>query len=56
MMSWSLGSFVLTPISLLILPILAFRLSNEEKVLRRNLPGYAEYFQRTCYRLIPFVW
>jgi protein-S-isoprenylcysteine O-methyltransferase Ste14 len=52
----ALGSFVLTPVFLLLLPILAFRLSNEEKVLRRDLPGYVAYCQRTRYRLIPFMW
>jgi protein-S-isoprenylcysteine O-methyltransferase Ste14 len=52
----ALGSFVLIPVSFFILPILACRLLNEEKVLRRDLPGYVEYCQRTRYRLIPFVW
>jgi len=32
------------------------RLLNEEKFLRRALPGYAEYCQRVRYRLIPLVW
>ena len=31
-------------------------LQNEEKVLRRELPGHAEYCLRTRFRLIPFVW
>jgi len=31
-------------------------LLNEEKFLRRDLPGYAEYCQRTRYRLVPFAW
>jgi protein-S-isoprenylcysteine O-methyltransferase Ste14 len=52
----ALGSFVVVPVSFLILPILVFRLRNEEKVLRQNLPGYVEYCQRTRHRLIPFVW
>lgn len=52
----ALGSYVAVPVSFLILPILAFRLLNEEKVLRRDLPGYVGYCQRTPYRLIPFVW
>jgi protein-S-isoprenylcysteine O-methyltransferase Ste14 len=32
-----------------------WRLLNEEKFLRRELPGYAEYCRRTPCRLIPFV-
>lgn len=52
----ALGSFVVVPVSFLILPILVFRLRNEEQVLRRELPGYVEYCQRTRYRLIPCVW
>lgn len=52
----ALGSYVVVPVSFLILPILVFRLRNEEKILRRDLPGYVEYCQRTPCRLIPFVW
>ncbi len=52
----ALGSFVVLPIAALMIPILVFRLLNEEKFLRRELPGYAEYCQHTRYRLIPFVW
>ena len=52
----ALGTFVLIPVSFLILPTLIFRLRNEEEVLRRDLPGYAEYCQRTRYRLIPWIW
>lgn len=28
----------------------------EDRTLRAELPGYAEYAQRTCYRLLPGVW
>jgi protein-S-isoprenylcysteine O-methyltransferase Ste14 len=52
----ALGSFVVLPIAVLMIPILIFRLLNEEKFLQRELPGYSEYCQRTRYRLIPFVW
>lgn len=52
----ALGSFVILPVFLLIIPILIFRLLNEENFLRRELPGYAEYCEHTRYRLIPFVW
>ena len=52
----ALGSFVVLPVAALLMPILIFRLLNEEKFLRRGLPGYSEYCQRTRCRLIPFVW
>lgn len=40
----------------LIALLLACRLLHEEKVLRRDLPGYAEYCRRTLCRLVPGVW
>ena len=52
----ALGSFVALPVALLIIPILVWRLLDEEKILQRELPGYIGYWQRTHYRLIPFVW
>ncbi len=52
----ALGSYVTVPAFALILPLISFRLLNEEKMLRSELPGYAEYCQRTPCRLIPFVW
>jgi protein-S-isoprenylcysteine O-methyltransferase Ste14 len=52
----ALGSFFALPAFALALPLLVFRLLNEEKFLRRELPGYAEYCRRTPCRLIPFVW
>ena len=52
----ALGSFIAFPISALILPLIILRLLNEEKMLRRDLPGYAEYCQCTPHRLIPFLW
>jgi protein-S-isoprenylcysteine O-methyltransferase Ste14 len=51
-----LGSFIVWPLFALIIPILVWRLLNEEKMLRRDLPGYAEYCKRTRYRLVPRVW
>lgn len=54
--SLALGSWIALPIFALTIPIWAMRLLNEEKVLRAELPGYAEYCQKTPYHLIPFVW
>ena len=36
--------------------VIILRIHNEEKVLTRDLPGYAEYKTRVKYRLIPFIW
>ena len=52
----ALGSFVALPVVALMVPILILRLLNEEKILRRDLPGYSEYCQRTRDRLVPSVW
>jgi protein-S-isoprenylcysteine O-methyltransferase Ste14 len=34
----------------------AWRLLNEEKLLRANLPGYSDYMLKVRYRLAPYVW
>ena len=52
----ALGSFVVLPTVILLTPIIVWRLLNEEKMLKHDLPGYIEYCQRTRYRLIPRVW
>jgi protein-S-isoprenylcysteine O-methyltransferase Ste14 len=36
--------------------ILAVRILDEEKMLRAELDGYAEYMQKVRYRLLPYVW
>jgi len=36
--------------------IITKRIRNEEDVLTKELPGYAEYMQKVRWRLIPFVW
>jgi protein-S-isoprenylcysteine O-methyltransferase Ste14 len=38
------------------LPVLLWRLLDEEKILNAQLRGYTEYARRVRYRLIPFVW
>ncbi len=40
----------------LILLVLAPRAVMEERMLRRDLPGYAGYMSRVRYRLIPHIW
>jgi protein-S-isoprenylcysteine O-methyltransferase Ste14 len=39
-----------------ILPALIWRLLDEERLLARNLPDYAEYQHKVRYRLIPRIW
>jgi protein-S-isoprenylcysteine O-methyltransferase Ste14 len=52
----ALGSvWALLPFGLAILSLVA-RIRNEEEVLRRDLPGYREYMERTKRRLVPGIW
>lgn len=52
----ALGSWRSVPVFLLYIPLIAWRIVNEEKVLLRDLPGYREYCQKRRYRLLPLVW
>jgi len=52
----ALGSYWAVLPALMILPLLALRICNEEEVLLRELVGYAEYRQKVKYRLLPGVW
>jgi len=36
--------------------VLLWRLLDEEKILQRDLPGYAEYMRSVRFRLVPLVW
>ncbi len=36
--------------------VIVVRLLDEEDLLTRELPGYAEYKQKVKYRIIPFIW
>ena len=47
---WSIGPIVL------FMPVLLWRLLDEEKILQRDLPGYAAYMHRVRFRLVPLVW
>ena len=51
-----LGSLLSFGIMLLYIPLIVKRIRNEEQVLEKGLPGYAEYKQRVRYRVLPFVW
>jgi protein-S-isoprenylcysteine O-methyltransferase Ste14 len=47
---WGLLPFVA------VIPLLIWRLIDEEKVLTRDLEGYRQYQQQVRYRLVPRVW
>lgn len=51
-----LGSWWAVIPALVIIPVIVFRILDEEKALEKELPGYVEYKQKVKYRLIPFVW
>jgi protein-S-isoprenylcysteine O-methyltransferase Ste14 len=52
----ALGSWWGVLVIVAILPVLIFRLIDEEQFLAGNLPGYAEYQAKVRDRLIPRVW
>ncbi len=55
-MPLALGSWWALFIYALIMPALLWRLFDEERLLTKDLQGYAEYKKKVRYRLIPFVW
>jgi len=52
----ALGSYWALLVAIAALPALMWRLLDEEKVLRRDLPGYADYCRKVRHRLIPGIW
>jgi protein-S-isoprenylcysteine O-methyltransferase Ste14 len=52
----ALGSYWGLLALLFMLPFLVWRLIDEEHLLVRELPGYADYCRNVRYRLVPFVW
>ena len=55
-MPLALGSAWTLLLLVVLIPLLAWRLTDEERVLTRDLPGYAEYCRHVRYHLIPGVW
>jgi protein-S-isoprenylcysteine O-methyltransferase Ste14 len=51
----ALGSYAAVPIFFLLIPILLYRLIEEEKFLDHQLPGYPDYRAQVRYRLIPYL-
>ena len=41
---------------LLVIPMLVWRIFDEEKLLSAELPGYADYARTVRYRLVPLGW
>lgn len=56
MMPMVLGSWYALLVFALYLPIIVVRLLDEEKLLTRDLPGYAEYKKKVRYRILPYIW
>jgi protein-S-isoprenylcysteine O-methyltransferase Ste14 len=52
----SLGTLAAWIPALLGVALYVLRTAMEDRTLIAELPGYAEYAQRTCYRLLPGVW
>lgn len=52
----ALGSWWGIAASVWMVPMLVARIRNEEVVLVKNLPGYADYLHQTRYRLVPGLW
>jgi len=40
----------------LVVPGLAWRIMDEEKLLKKDLPGYVEYTRKVRYRLVLYIW
>ena len=55
-MALLLGSWYGILVSVFLDIALVFRTFMEDRLLYRELPGYAEYAGRVRYRLIPRVW
>lgn len=55
-MPLALGSWLSVLLVVPFFPVLVWRILDEEDLLRKNLPGYAEYMRRVPYRLVPCVW
>ena len=43
-------------VALALIPVLLWRLLDEERFLKQNLPGYADYCRITSFMLIPLIW
>jgi protein-S-isoprenylcysteine O-methyltransferase Ste14 len=52
----ALGSWWGLLVVALTIPVLVWRILDEEKLLGSELSGYTEYTRHVRFRLVPFVW
>jgi protein-S-isoprenylcysteine O-methyltransferase Ste14 len=52
----ALGSFWGLAVLLVQVPVLIWRILDEETLLKKDLPGYDEYMKKVKYRLFPYIW
>jgi protein-S-isoprenylcysteine O-methyltransferase Ste14 len=52
----ALGSYWGLVVFAAVIPLLLWRLFDEERFLSGNLPGYTEYQKNVRHRLVPFLW
>jgi len=52
----ALGSYWGLLVALATIPVLAWRLLDEERFLKQKLPGYTDYCRATRFRLVPGIW
>ena len=52
----ALGSYWTLLVAFALVPVLLWRLLDEERFLKQSLPGYADYCRATRFRLIPLIW
>lgn len=52
----ALGSWWGLTFLLVTIPSLAWRILDEEKLLKKNLPDYSEYMKEVHFRLLPYIW
>ena len=55
-MPLALGSWWGLLVLALSIPGLAWRILDEEKLLKKDLPGYVDYMHKVHYRLVPYIW
>jgi protein-S-isoprenylcysteine O-methyltransferase Ste14 len=54
-MPLALGSWWTIALIVPFIPVLLWRLLDEERILRRDLPGYEKYMKKVRFRLVPGV-
>ncbi len=52
----ALGSWWGLLFVVLVIAALAWRILDEEKLLKKDLPGYGDYTRNVRYRLVPYIW